>query len=169
MVFEPSKMLIKQWSMEGFRFFFHLTRGISMHNVKQVNCYTNACDIFMSICKVCAYNQRNTWSLHDHLISKMEKKTALEGKKAHSESCLYVWTRAMPCFPTIKPDAVGYLDMKDAHKKHISMGYENQFRVLQASVQVLLTFSFQKQFFLWMKDEMKRIFGPTRYHVKSIQ
>ena len=50
---------------------------------------------------------------------KKKKKTALEGKKAHSVSGLYVWTlsSAMPCFPTIKPDAVGYLDMKDARKK----------------------------------------------------
>lgn len=78
----------------------------------------------------------------------MEKKTALEGKKAHSVSGLYMLTRAMPRFPTIKPDAVGYLDMKDAHKKHISLGYENRFRVLQASVDVLLTLSFQKIFFL---------------------
>lgn len=29
----------------------------------------------------------------------------------------------MRLFPPIKLDAVGYLDMKDAHKKHICLGY----------------------------------------------
>lgn len=40
----------------------------------------------------------------------------------------------MRLFPPIKPDVVGYLDMKGAHKKHISQGYGFQFCVLLQAV-----------------------------------
>lgn len=50
----------------------------------------------------------------------------------YSQSCCspYLTLHSLHLSPAIKSDAIGYLDMKDAHKKHISLGYGFQLCVL---------------------------------------
>lgn len=88
--------------------------------------------------------------LNDHLKSRWSKKTAFEAK-AHGMLGGYLWPSLysqLCCQPLldcvlsslmglsrpIKPAAVGYLDMKDVHKKHISLGYGYLFCVLLQAV-----------------------------------
>lgn len=62
--------------------------------------------------------------------------------------------------PPIKPCAVGYLDMKDVHKKHISLGYGYLFCVLLQAGWKSFWHVASKDFLLPGTGERKDVFVP---------
>lgn len=172
------KIRIKLWSgfCLGFGQSIHHKNNICVHAadvqlvISQLYYFANTCHMFLNIRPKgftwISSIERRIWnSSHGKCLGLYQRPNVLSlscGQPVlDSARCI-----SKPLFPLIKLDAVGYLDMKDAHKKHISLAYGSLFCAILQVVWKSLWHLASKIFFTWIERNLK--IYPLVYEIYEI-